>query len=245
MSDTVVKVSKITRPIYMAKKHREIIDYTSGSNLLPVEFIIKDWTIPSGATATFYAKKPSGRVLFNSCEVNHNTNSILLTPTLQLFAEAGVVPAQIQILSDGSILNSYLIEFQIEDKVVSDEAIESTDEFTAFAQILGSTQTLTESVVADYISQHGISTGANASQVAQIDENRTVSQQASADIQALQEVVSGLADTVNQLATTVSAISETVATVAENVQEMIDEVERLSGEMADLNEGIEYDLADL
>lgn len=239
-------VSKITRHIKLAARAREIIDYTAGTNLLPVEFIIDDWTIPEGATAAIYAKKASGRVLFNAAEVNRSLNSILVTPTLQMFAEGGMIATQLQIMSDGKMLNSYLITFNVEEKVVSDEAIESTDEFTAFAAILQNSQTLTENVISDYVNQHGITTGANASQAAQIEANRTNVAQASADIQVLTESVNEMIDTVGTLAETVNTLVDTVNRLAGLMETDDALLQTLKQDMDDFNEGIEaYDLEDV
>lgn len=239
-------VEKITRHIKLASRDREIIDYTAGTNLLPVCFIIDDWTIPDGAAASIYVQKPSGAIVYNTGTVNKNLNSVEFTPTAQMFIEGGTTPAQIQFLVGGKILNSYLITFEVENQVVSDEAIESTDEFMAFESILSNAQTLTESAVADYVSSHGIQTGANATQAAQIEANKTMATQANADIQALTETVTSLASTVSDLAASVASMVEAVNEVLATVQSDHEQLENLQDEMDDLNEGIEaYDLADI
>lgn len=239
-------VDRISRDIYIMRKNREKIDYTSGTNLIPIEFKVKDWAIPADATAAVYVRKPSGAIVYNNCTVDELNNTVTLQPTLQMFAEAGTLPAQIQFVSDGSIVNTYKMEFVIEDKVVSDEAVESTNEFSQFASILSSTQTLTEAVVADYVEQHGLTTGATTTQANQIATNTTTANQAAADIAALQQTVSALSSTVSSLADTVAAMSASVTTMSETVTGMSSTVTSLQSDMDDLNEGIEsYDTADL
>lgn len=239
-------VSKITRHISLATRHREIIDYTAGTNLLPIEFIIDDYTIPANATAAIYAKKQSGEIVFNACEINHNLNSIVVTPTIQMFIEGGMIPTQLQILSGGKMLNSFLMTFNVETKVVSDEAIESTNEFTAFSSILQSAQTLTENVVSDYVAQHGITSGANATQAAQIQTNKEVSEQASTDIRALTETVAFLAETVNTLSTTVASMAERVDALIDTIHDDHDQLQDLQADMNDFNEGIDaFNLEDM
>nr|DAV23287.1 MAG TPA: Baseplate component [Caudoviricetes sp.] len=110
------------------------VSYVQGSNAIPIDFEILDFTIPSGAAANIYIKKPSGAQIYNSCIISGQV--ITVQPTTQMFAEAGNQFGQLQILQSEKILASYLILFEVERSVIDDAAIESTNEFTALQEIM-------------------------------------------------------------------------------------------------------------
>lgn len=110
------------------------VSYVQGSNAIPIDFEILDFTIPSGATANIYIKKPSGAQIYNSCIISGQV--ITVQPTTQMFAEAGNQFGQLQILQSEKILATYLILFEVERSVIDDAAIESTNEFTALQEIM-------------------------------------------------------------------------------------------------------------
>ena len=102
------------------------VSYVQGSNAIPIDFEILDFTIPSGAAANIYIKKPSGAQIYNSCIISGQV--ITLQPTTQMFAESGKQFGQLQILQGESIVESFLILFDVERSIVDDSAIESSDE---------------------------------------------------------------------------------------------------------------------
>lgn len=112
------------------------IDYVQGTNGIPILFNIVDYSIPSGATANIYIKKPSGKQIYNSCTISEQV--ITVQPTTQMFAESGKQFGQLQILNSEKILKSFLILFNVEKSIVDDTAIESSDEFTALEDALNS-----------------------------------------------------------------------------------------------------------
>lgn len=110
------------------------VNYVQGSNVIPIDFEILDFTVPSGAVTNIYIKKPSGAQIYNSCTISGQV--ITVQPTTQMFAEAGNQFGQLQILQSEKILASYLILFEVERSVIDDAAIESTNEFTALQEIM-------------------------------------------------------------------------------------------------------------
>lgn len=112
------------------------VDYVQGSNVIPIDFEILDFTVPSGAVANIYIKKPSGAQIYNSCIISGQV--ITVQPTTQMFAESGKQFGQLQILQDESIVESFLVLFDVERSIVDDSAIESSDEFTALEDALNS-----------------------------------------------------------------------------------------------------------
>lgn len=112
------------------------IDYVQGTNGIPILFNIVDYSIPSGATANIYIKKPSGKQIYNSCTISEQV--ITVQPTTQMFAESGKQFGQLQILQDEIIVESFLVLFDVERSIIDDAAIESSDEFTALEDALNS-----------------------------------------------------------------------------------------------------------
>ena len=114
------------------------IHYVQYSNEIPIIFIIEDYTIPSGAEARFYLKKPSGLEIYNSCEIDGQ--NIILKPTAQTFAEHGKQAGQIQVVIGDDILVSFILEFAIERNLISDSAIESSNEFGILDELIKEAQ---------------------------------------------------------------------------------------------------------
>src|SRR5574344_1871128 len=86
--------------------------------------------VPEGATAIFRAKKPSGAVLYNSCDINDG--KVEYTLTQQTVAEQGVFPCEIQIIgADKKVIYTPCITLDVAQNLYSDAEIESTSEFTA------------------------------------------------------------------------------------------------------------------
>lgn len=118
----------ITRDILVRSRGMpEIIDYVQGTNAVPLVFPFRDWTIPSGAEARIFVKKPSGKEVYNIAAISDNT--VTVNPTTQMFAEEGMQEGQIQILSGDDILATFLIVFRVARNIISESAIESSDEY--------------------------------------------------------------------------------------------------------------------
>nr|DAK65775.1 MAG TPA: Baseplate component [Caudoviricetes sp.] len=117
----------------------EIIHYVQYSTEIPIEFHIKDYSLPAGATARFYLKKPSGLEIYNECEIDGNT--VTLKPTGQTFAESGKQSGQIQIVKSDKILVSYIIHFDIEKNLIDESAIPSSNEFGILDELITEAQT--------------------------------------------------------------------------------------------------------
>ena len=114
------------------------IHYVQYSNEIPIIFSIEEYTIPSGAEARFYLKKPSGLEIYNSCEIDGQ--NIILKPTAQTFAEHGKQAGQIQVVIGDDILVSFILEFAIERNLISDSAIESSNEFGILDELIKEAQ---------------------------------------------------------------------------------------------------------
>lgn len=114
------------------------IHYVQYSNEIPIIFSIEDYTIPSGAEARFYLKKPSGLEIYNSCEIDGQ--NIILKPTAQTFAEHGNQVGQIQVVIGEDILVSFILEFVIEKNLIEESAIPSSNEFGVLDELIKEAQ---------------------------------------------------------------------------------------------------------
>ena len=100
----------------------------TGRNIL---FTITDYTIPEGASATFYIQKPSGMAVYNEATITGNT--VLCELTAQCLAEAGENSGQVRIFLDDEVITSF--EFILLVKPFRGaEAIESSTEMNIFDQ---------------------------------------------------------------------------------------------------------------
>lgn len=120
----------IQRDIFVTRKDiTVVIPYPQGGNAVPIYLRIADWKIPSGSTARIYMRKPSGAEIYNDCVVNGNI--VQITVTTQMTAEAGWVKATLEVMDGDDILHSFTMVLDVEKSAISDNAIESKDEFTA------------------------------------------------------------------------------------------------------------------
>lgn len=116
-----------------------LVHYVQYSTEIPIDFIIHDYEIPSGATARFYLRKPSGNEVYNDCTISGNT--VTLQPTAQTFAEKGLQKAQLQLMIEDKFLISFPIDFDVAENIIDSSAIESSNEYGALESLLQEAQT--------------------------------------------------------------------------------------------------------
>lgn len=92
----------------------------------------------TGVTISLYAKKPDSTKVFNSVTVEDKTNGIVLAElTSQILSVVGIVRLTLLLVKNGSKLASKQFLVNVDESIVDDEAIESTNEFTALVDALG------------------------------------------------------------------------------------------------------------
>lgn len=128
----------IYKEIYVTRREPVQIEVTQRSNALPLTFYVKDWEIPDGATAAIYIEKPSGALIFNAAVTDDNC--IVADMTTQMTAEPGINKGQIKVIKGESVLHSFLMKIIVHETIINDEAIESTDQFTALEEALAEVQ---------------------------------------------------------------------------------------------------------
>ena len=122
----------IYRKLTVANKSIIHIDYTKGSNAQNIEFEFVDYTIPAGARAFFYVRKPSGLIVYNQEEISGQ--KVIVKPTLQMTAEGGTNGATLAIMDGEKVLASFPIVLEIAQSYIDPEAVESTNEFDLVTQ---------------------------------------------------------------------------------------------------------------
>lgn len=115
-----------------------LVHYVQHSTEIPIDFIIHDYEIPSGATARFYLRKPSGNEVYNDCTISGN--KITLQPSAQTFAEKGLQKAQLQLMIEDKFLISFPIDFDVAENIIDSSAIESSNEYGALETLLQEAQ---------------------------------------------------------------------------------------------------------
>lgn len=125
----------IQRDIFVTRKDiTVVIPYPQGGNAVPIYLRIADWQIPSGSTARIYMRKPSGAEIYNDCVINGNI--VQITVTTQMTAEAGWVKSTLEIVNGTDILHSFEMTLDIQATSISDNAVESKNEFTALEKAM-------------------------------------------------------------------------------------------------------------
>ena len=216
---------KIKRELRVLNAYPISIDYVSGTNMVPIEFFLKDVVLPYGASAKIFVRKPSGAVVFENCTLDMETNSIEVVPTAQMFAEAGESIAQIQIIDSQDLINSYPITFNVYPMLPEDEAVVSTNEFGAFQTLLNSAMSISYAAVQEYIEDHGLTQGATPAQAAAIQQNTGDIAQLQEDVQDIQDQLLDISQTAYQY--TLEHFSPRIEQVEENMLALSDRIDAL------------------
>lgn len=104
-----------------------------GSDLYSMEFTVRDFNIPEGASAVAYAAGVKSKTKTRICEIDGNT--ITLEPTDTLFEE-GFNMLQIRIFSGEKSITSFNNPVHCHKSIVTDDASETESDPTLLEQIL-------------------------------------------------------------------------------------------------------------
>lgn len=122
--------------IYLAKKHNvrliDVVQYDTGIQLV---FTVKDFTIPSGATATLYVQKPSGKFVFQEDGITIADNTITIDLENQAITEHGKVPYQVSITSGSDVITTFTGLMMVEKSLKDSGATESKTVIHAFDEL--------------------------------------------------------------------------------------------------------------
>lgn len=113
------------RLFYQNRQTPPVVEVVQYSTIITLDFFLADFVPPSGCTARVFVQKPSGKTVFNDCEIDGN--NVTVSPTAQMFAEPGKNPAQIIIFQGEKMQASFPFVFAVYENLAAD-AEESTDE---------------------------------------------------------------------------------------------------------------------
>lgn len=123
--------------IYLTKKHNirviDVVQYDTGIHLV---FAVKDFDIPSGATAKLYVQKPSGKFVFQEDGITIVDNTILINLENQAITEHGKVPYQVSITNGSDMITTFTGLMMVEKSLKDSNATESKTVIRAFDEVV-------------------------------------------------------------------------------------------------------------
>ena len=127
MSEVDTSSPYIIRNMTLRSPGVVVIDYVQGSNYIPIMVNIVDYTVPSNSKANLYIEKPSGKIIYNAVTISGNT--LIITPTVQMFAEYGEQIGTVEILDPtNKVLASFPITFHVAKNETNHENLMSLNE---------------------------------------------------------------------------------------------------------------------
>ena len=126
----------IKRQIYVLRDTlKDIIDYNIGTDMVPIEYHVMDFTVPATAAAVVYVLKPDGELDKILADVMDNVVSF--KPTKGFFLE-GLNAIQIRIVDNNKALVSFTETVRVGKSMKFDDATEAQQE-TLIQQVLTKT----------------------------------------------------------------------------------------------------------
>jgi hypothetical protein len=123
-----------------------IIPVVQGDTGRVIQFELNDFTIPAGATATYYVQKPSGEAVYNEATISGN--NVFVELTAQSIIEVGENYGQVRILVDEEVVTSF--DFILLVKVFRGiDAVQSESEMNIFDKAVERAQETIASTVTE------------------------------------------------------------------------------------------------
>ena len=117
--------NQIEREVWVKQdKLKNPIHYVRGTDLLPIVFHFRDFTIPSGATARVFVAKPDGNAVYDSATIEGN--DVAIDVTEQMFLVLGMTLMQISIFDDEEELVTFAQPVMVEQNLKAGDLPEST-----------------------------------------------------------------------------------------------------------------------
>lgn len=117
--------NQIERDVFVTKNTiKNPIHYVRGTDLLPIVFHFRDFSIPSGATARVFVAKPDGNAVYDSATIEGN--DVTVDVTEQMFLVLGMTLMQISIFDGEEELVSFAQPVMVEPNLKAGDLPEST-----------------------------------------------------------------------------------------------------------------------
>ena len=193
------------------------IPYTRGTDLLPIVFHFRDFSIPSGATARVFVAKPDGNAVYDSATIDGN--DVTVDVTEQMFLVLGMTLMQISIFDGEEELVSFAQPVMVEPNLKAGDLPESTTDVSFLDDAI------------DQANQAVNTATKAASQAAQAVQNAN---QAIADAN---EAISDLNEQIASLNTNFASLSNNVS-----ISQLQTTAKTLVGAVNELNGKIDTDI---
>ena len=119
----------IERDVYVLRNTlKNPIAYVRGTDLLPIIFHFRDFTIPSGATATAFTAKPDGNAVYGSAVISGN--DVTIDVTQQMFIVLGMSMLQVEIKEGEETLTTFIQPVMVEPNLKAGDFPESSSDIT-------------------------------------------------------------------------------------------------------------------
>ena len=117
--------NQIERDVFVTKNAiKNPMHYVRGTDLLPIVFHFRDFSIPSGATARVFIAKPDGNAVYDSATIEGN--DVTVDVTEQMFLVLGMTLMQISIFDGEEELVSFAQPVMVEQNLKAGDLPEST-----------------------------------------------------------------------------------------------------------------------
>lgn len=117
--------NQIEREVWVKQdKLKNPIHYVRGTDLLPIVFHFRDFSIPSGATARVFVAKPDGNAVYTTATIDGNDVTVDVTD--QMFIELGTALMQISIMDGEEELVSFVQPVDVQQNLKAGDLPAST-----------------------------------------------------------------------------------------------------------------------
>lgn len=113
----------------------DVVQYDTGIQLV---FTVKDFPIPSDATATLYVQKPSGKFVYQEENITVASNAITVDLENQALTEHGRTPYQVTVTSGSDTITTFTGLMIVERSLKDAGAVESRTVIKAFDEVTAS-----------------------------------------------------------------------------------------------------------
>ena len=117
--------NQIERDVFVTKNTiKNPIHYVRGTDLLPIVFHFRDFSIPSGVTARVFVAKPDGNPVYDSATIEGN--DVTVDVTEQMFLVLGMTLMQISIFDGEKELVTFAQPVMVDQNLKAGDLPEST-----------------------------------------------------------------------------------------------------------------------
>lgn len=136
-----------------------VIEVVQGDSARVLEFEAVDYTIPEGAEATYYVKRPSNVPVYNEAEIDGDIVTVELTA--DALAEAGDNLLQVRIEKDGLFLTSFSVVLLVR-RFGGLSAIEGAGQINLFDELIAELREQLANVIDPTLSVQNVAADARA-----------------------------------------------------------------------------------